>query len=87
MKLIHFQEEQDQQWKYYDLSQDPHEMRDLVKTKKHRFDSSHVQGLRKLLEDHRNQAEGVHTKHRAPVLDEEMNDMLKSLGYVQGNKH
>jgi membrane-anchored protein YejM (alkaline phosphatase superfamily) len=86
MKLMHFYQGRNQLWKFYDLIQDPREMQDLVKSNSDRFNSIPVQRIRKLLEDHRNQVEGLHNKHHAPILNEEESEMLKSLGYVQGNK-
>jgi hypothetical protein len=85
MKMIHFSEGQTQQWKFFDVSKDPGEMHDLVRSDGSRLNSMNAQGLQKLLQDHRTYAEAIHNQHRPPDLNEEQNEMLKSLGYVQGN--
>jgi arylsulfatase A-like enzyme len=84
MKLIHTPNKSKWQWEAYDLKADPNERKNLAAKDADRFNSPEISKLRGILEEYRRDAEAAHKRRKAPEMNEETIEILKSLNYTTG---
>jgi arylsulfatase A-like enzyme len=82
LKLIQTRKQAGWKWEAYNLSHDPTERRNLVVDDPVQFQSENISFLRRILEEHSQEAERAHARRSNQDISEDDKNMLRDLGYI-----